>query len=166
MRTLVFAATIILSACGNKEASTKTENSLAENPRQEILFERLIGVWKSENGKSYERWTKNADGSYFSLGFMLNGTDTIITESVYIHSEDGQWVSENSVPEQNEGKAIQFKVTTLTADEAHFSNPAHDFPTDIHYHLQDERRLMAYIAGPGQGVSQDTIRFSFERMEE
>ena len=141
-----------------------TVEQLDEKHEQIILFHRLLGVWKNEDGKSYERWTKNADGSYNSVGFQLKDKDTVFTERVYVHLENDQWVSENTVPDQNNGNAIKFKVTSLSENEAHFNNPTHDFPTDIHYSLSGNDTIQVYIAGPNQIGSFDTIPFNFIRI--
>lgn len=165
---LLLSALGLLSACGNNAANTTSGNPPQEvdtrlDTEQAMVFDRLVGLWKSEDGTSYERWRKNADGSYLAVGFQVNNADTVYSERVYIHRENGQWVSENTVPGQNEGKAIPFAVTKLTSDEVHFSNPAHDFPTDIHYHLSGDNAISAYITGPNQSGGFDTIPFDFVR---
>ncbi|MBK7871748.1 MAG: hypothetical protein IPJ74_14255 [Saprospiraceae bacterium] len=161
---LLFSVLGLLSACGNKATNATSDDASAETSEEMIVFDKLIGLWKNEDGKSYERWTKNADGSYLSTGFQVNDADTIYTERVHVHRENDQWISENTVSGQNEGTAVKFTVTKLTKDEAHFNNPAHDFPTDIHYHLADENTIQAFIAGPNQSGSHDTIPFNFIRV--
>lgn len=73
-------------------------------------------------------------------------------------------ISENTVPEQNEGRAIKFTVTKLTQVELNFSNPSHNFPTGIHYHLTSESTLHAFISGPNQSGKRDIIPFYFMRV--
>ncbi len=158
---LVLSALWLFSSCGNNTANKTFDNSSQEHFK---LFDKLIGLWKNEDGKSYERWTKNVDGSYLSLGFQVKDLDTVYTERVYVHYENGQLISENTVFEQNEGKAIKFTITKLTQDEVHFNNPTHDFPTDIHYFLANENTIHAFIAGPNQSGSRDTIPFNFIRV--
>lgn len=161
---LLFSALGLFSACGNN-ANNKTSDNLSQEKLEElILFDRIIGLWKNEDGKSLERWTKNVDGSYLSVGFRVKDADTVYTERVYVHRENDQWISENTVLEQNDGKAVKFTVTKLTQNEAHFNNPTHDFPTDIHYNLADENTIKAFIAGPNQSGSRDTIPFNFMRV--
>ncbi len=161
---LLLSALSLFSACESNSTNKPSDNPSQEKLEQVILFDRLIGLWKNEDGKSYERWTKNADGSYLSVGFQVKNADTVYTERVYIHRKNGQWISENTVPEQNDGKAIKFTVTKLTQNEAHFNNPIHDFPTDIHYYLADENTIHAFITGPNQSGSRDTIPFNFVRI--
>lgn len=151
----------LLTACGNQSSDNSSQNKKED---QTLIFDNLVGLWKNEDGKSYERWTKNADGSYLSVGFQIKNGDTQYAERVHVHRENDKWVSENSVTGQNDGKAIKFMVTTLTREELHFSNPAHDFPTDIHYHLPDKNNIKAFIAGPNQSGGRDTIPFNFTRV--
>jgi hypothetical protein len=162
---VVLSALGLSSACGSKEKPTSSEGALQKNLQQEIIFDRLLGLWKNEEGSGFERWTMNADGSYFSVGFRVKDADTLYTERVHVHQEGNQWVSENTVTGQNEGKAIKFAVSQLIRDEVHFSNPAHDFPTDIHYRLTDVNTITAYIAGPNETGGKDTIPFQFKRIE-
>lgn len=161
---LLLSAMGLFSACGNNATKTTSDNLSQEKLEEVILFDRLIGLWKNEDEKSFERWTKNADGSYLSVGFQAKNADTVFTEHVYVHRENDQWISENTVSGQNEGKAIKFTVVKLSQDIAHFSNPTHDFPTDIYYHLADDNILRAFIAGPNPSGNRDTIPFNFMRV--
>ncbi len=161
---LLFYALGLLTACDNNMSNTTSEKVAKEKIEKGIMFDRLVGVWKNEDGKSYERWIKNADGSYLSEGFQVKDGDTVYAERVYVYQENSHWFSENTVPTQNEGKAVKFKVTQLSQDEVHFNNPAHDFPTDIHYHLTGKNTIYAFIAGPNLSGSRDTISFNFIRV--
>ncbi|MEZ4935088.1 MAG: hypothetical protein R2788_23520 [Saprospiraceae bacterium] len=51
----------------------------------------------------------------------------------------------------------------MTTNQVNFSNPAHDFPTDINYSY-DGDSLLAFIAGIGKDGARDTIPFAFERV--
>lgn len=153
----------LFSACGNNATKTTSDNLSQEKLEEVILFDRLIGLWKTKTKKLWAL-DKNADGSYLSVGFQVKNADTVFTEHVYVHRENGQWISENTVSGQNEGKAIKFTVVKLNQDIAHFSNPTHDFPTDIYYHLADDNILRAFIAGPNPSGNRDTIPFNFMRV--
>ena len=153
-----------LFSCSNHYGDAKSVEKDPVTKEQTIIFDKLIGLWKNEDGMSYEKWEKNEDGSYLSRGFQIKESDTVYTEQVLVHKEGGQWMSENTVIGQNNGEAIGFKITKLSVDEAHFSNPAHDFPTDIHYRLKDDNTINAYIAGPNQSGARDTIPFNFLRV--
>ena len=36
-----------------------------------LVFDKLIGTWLLEDGKTFEQWTKNADGTYQSIVCLL-----------------------------------------------------------------------------------------------
>ncbi len=158
----LFAVLVVLAACKNNAQNQSTTTASA--PSQTLCFDRLLGLWQNVESKSYERWTKNGDGTYRSVGFKIVAMDTVYTERVDLRLVNGQWRSENTVVEQNEGKAVPFEVTKLTSDEVHFSNPKHDFPTDIHYRLADDNTIEAYIVGPNTTGGFDTIPFNFKRV--
>lgn len=161
---ILASAFAVLSACSTNTVDPVEDSTLPKTDEELILFDKMLGLWENEDGKSYERWSKLDDNTYLSVGFQVDGADTVYTERVEIHNKNGQWISENTVPGQNDGKAIEFRVTELTGNEVHFSNPAHDFPTDIHYHLTNEKTVNAFIAGPNQAGGVDTIPIHFTRV--
>ena len=158
----LLAVLFVLTACNNNTQNQSA--AVASAPPQTLCFDRLLGLWQNVESKSYERWSKNSDGTYRSVGFKIVAADTVYTERVDLRQVNGQWSSENSVVGQNEGKAIPFSVTKLSSDEVHFSNPKHDFPTDIHYRMSDDNTIEAYIVGPNSTGSFDTIPFNFKRV--
>ncbi len=154
------------TACNNsgskstEEATTKTDsNSVAK----ELVFDKMLGTWQNEDGKSFERWTKNEDGTYKSVGFSVKGTDTSWNEQANIYPENSNWVFDNLVKGQNNGKSIKFTSSRLSENNVLFSNPAHDFPTDINYTVADANTLNAFIVGPNEKGGKDTIPFNFKR---
>ena len=165
MLTLVV---IFCFACGESGNSTKTENQPAKDSSSEqsqtLVFDKLLGTWKNEDGKSFERWTKNSSGAYNVNAFRLQGRDTIYTEEISVYKENDKWISENKVLGQNEGKAVKFTATLLTENRVQFSNPAHDFPTDISYTVVDANTINAFIVGPNNKGGKDTIPFNFTRV--
>lgn len=156
---------IFIAACNDKPAESEktTERALSE-PKQ-LVFDKLVGLWKSEDGKSFEQWTKNDNGTFQSRGFSVKGADTSWNEQAAIYSENSNWVFENTVKDQNNGKAIKFTSTILTETIVQFSNPQHDFPTDINYTLSDGNTLNAFIVGPNAKGGKDTIPFNFTRIK-
>ena len=156
----------LLLACGasHTEAATTQENTepIQENP---LVFDRLVGTWKSENGKSFERWTRNPDGTYASVVYALNGKDTLFLERAKIYKDHEKWVFENTVSGQNDGKAVKFMAGTVNEKTVQFSNPEHDFPNDINYTLPDDNTVNAFIVGKNQKGGHDTIPFNYKRIK-
>lgn len=164
---LILISAGILPACNDQsEASTTTDTSeKATLLVQQLVFDKLVGTWKSENGKNFERWTKNSDGTFQSVVFSINGSDTSWNEQAAIYPENGQWVFENTVKGQNDGKAARFVSSILTETTVQFSNPAHDFPTDVNYTVPSINIVNAFIIGPNSKGGRDTIPFNYTRAE-
>jgi len=107
---------------------------------------------------------KNPDGSYASASYSLSGSDTSWNEMAKIFSENGNWIFENNVKGQNNGQSVRFTSTFLTDSIVQFSNPAHDFPTDVNYTVIDSNNLHAFIIGPNKNGGRDTIPFNYSRL--
>ncbi|MBL7744598.1 MAG: hypothetical protein JNN00_14100 [Chitinophagaceae bacterium] len=129
-----------------------------------LVFDKLLGTWQSEDHKNFERWMKNEDGTYRSVAFSIKGTDTSWNEQANIYPENDQWVFENTVKGQNDGKAVKFTSSLLNENSVQFSNPAHDFPTDINYTVPDDSSVNAFIFGPNAKEGKDTIAFNYKRV--
>lgn len=156
---------VITFACNNSGGSTTQKEDIPAPAQQPLIFDKLTGVWKNEDGKSFERWTKNDNGSYRSVGFSIEGNDTSWNEQADIYQENGKWIFENIVKGQNEGKAVKFTSSFLNETSVQFSNPAHDFPTDINYTVADGNTLRAFIVGPNTKGGKDTIPFNYIRVK-
>ena len=155
----------LITACNDKPAEAKKPTELAASEPKQLVFDKLVGLWKNEDGKSFEQWTKKENGTYQSRGYSIKGTDTSWNEQGTIYPENSHWVFENIVTNQNAGKAIKFTSTILTESTVQFSNPQHDFPTDINYTLPDGNTVNAFIVGPNGKGGKDTIPFNFTRIK-
>ena len=152
-------------ACNNSDGSTTTKDNASIPPRQQLIFDKLTGTWQSEDGKSFERWTKNDNGTYRSVGFSIKAGDTSWNEQANIYRENDNWIFENTVKGQNDGKAVKFTSSVLNENSVQFSNPAHDFPTEINYTLVNANSLRAFIIGPNNKGGKDTIPFNYVRVK-
>ena len=161
----IFFLIAITFACNNSCGSTTEKEDASVPPQQQLIFDKPTGTWQSEDGKSFERWTKNNDGSYRSVGFSIKGSDTSWNEQANIYRENGNWIFENTVKGQNDGKAVKFTSSFLNETCVQFSNPAHDFPTDINYTVADANTLRAFIVGPNNKGGKDTIPFNYIRVK-
>lgn len=161
---VTITAVNMLLACSPSE--TKTPESIYISPVNENAFvlDRLLGTWKSEDGKTFERWSKGRD-NYHSFVYTLNGTDTLVNEQAIVFKESGKWIFETTVNGQNQGKSVRFTASVVKDNVIQFSNPQHDFPTDINYTLSDSETVSAFIAGPNSKGGKDTIPFNFKRMK-
>ena len=152
-------------ACNNSATQDAEKNNTPSTDPGQLLFDRLVGTWQQEDGKSFERWTKNADGTYRSDGFTIKDNDTSWNEQASIYADNKHWIFENTVKNQNGGKAIRFTSTLMNENSVQFSNPAHDFPTDINYTLANATTLRAFIVGPNGKGGTDTIPFHFTKLK-
>ncbi len=165
--TLLFIVLIFINtACNNAGKKHETADTIQNNVTTEntLVFDKLVGLWQQENGKSFERWSKNENGSYRSVAFSVKGTDTSWNEQASIYPEGGDWIFENNVAGQNEGKSVKFTSLILEANSVQFNNPAHDFPTDVNYTVIDSKTMHAFIVGPNTKGGKDTIPFSYTRL--
>ena len=150
-------------SCNNK--SSKPDQEVSQSPEL-LVLDRLLGTWQSEDGKIFERWSRNENGSFNTVVFSINGSDTSWNENGKIYREGESWIFENTVKGQNEGKAVKFTSVTMTEKSIHFNNPAHDFPTDINYSVPDSNTVNAYIVGPNEKGGKDTIPYNYRRFSE
>jgi hypothetical protein len=159
---LSLIASIALFSCNNTADKKGETTETPAPPVADLVFDKLTGVWQTEDGKSFERWTKH-DTGYQTTGFSVKGADTVWNEQGKVFKENDSWVFENTVNGQNDGKAVRFTATIIDANTVQFSNPTHDFPTDINYTVADTRTLRAFIVGPNSKGGKDTIPFNFTR---
>ena len=108
----------------------------------------LIGTWENpkSSGSVYETWTLQPDQALAALSYKLNGTDTLLLETIQITLENGQLFFIPTVPTQNEGKSIRFVLTSLSKNEMVFENPEHDFPQRIRYRKIGTDSLTAIVS--------------------
>jgi hypothetical protein len=167
--SIICLLSILLFNCNNQTAistETKLDSSAAGEPvapASPVVFEKLLGTWQLEDGKTYERWKKNSDGTYRSDVYKLKSADTSWNDQAHIYPENGQWIFENTVKGQNDDKPVKFTSSKLTDNSVQFSNPAHDFPTDINYTIPDQNTVNAFIIGPNGKGGKDTIPFNYKR---
>jgi Domain of unknown function (DUF6265) len=163
---LVITVLVPAFSCNNEKKENEESKTANANtrPATQLLFDKLVGTWKIEDGKSFEEWKKKDDGTYQSRVYSIKLKDTAWNEQAAIYPEGGNWVFENTVKDQNEGKAIKFTSTILSDNSVQFSNPAHDFPTDINYTVTDANTVHTFIVGPNNKGGKDTIPFNYTRL--
>lgn len=159
---------MLVSALWLTSCMTKTETMsipFPQEPENPVVLEKLVGTWKSADGRSFERWTK-ADGKYYSSAYILEGKDTVFMEKANVFKESGHWIFANTVKGQNEGREVRFTSGEVSENAIQFLNPEHDFPTEIHYRLADENTVNAFIAGKNKKGEMDTIPFNYTRLKQ
>jgi hypothetical protein len=116
-------------------------------------LEWLIGVRSIEQDQMliYESWSKTSDELLTGKSYYTENGDTMLLETIEIKQVDGEIYYCPSVSNQNDGKAIEFKLTSKKTNELVFENPEHDFPKKIVY-IQEGNNINAWIEGDGKKV--------------
>lgn len=147
--TSLFIIAVTVSSCQNDEKATPAEEQ--EKSRLEKA-EWLIGRWEnnSEQGKMSETWVKGDDDMYRAETYFVIGSDTVFREHSELKETDETLECAITIPDQNNGKPIVFKLTEQEDHKLVFENPKHDFPQVITYmHKGDS--VIAEISGKQKG---------------
>jgi hemerythrin len=140
MKTLYFLLILVLSfAC--------------QTPQQKSLqaFQVFEGSWQLENSHTFEIWHKHKN--YLSGRVIkITNRDTLLVEKLRIFSENQELFYEATVPSQNNGQAVRFKLSKYNAGHFTFENKGHDFPQKIEYHFTNHQKLVATISGNNKKV--------------
>jgi hypothetical protein len=124
----------------------------------------LLGVWvyQSPKGDIFESWKKLNDSSFVGHSYTMAGSDTITAEEIRLVERNGEVNYIPSVPDQNMGLPVKFKMTSMTDNELIFENPQHDFPQRISYQRLTDDSLVAEISGLMKGENRSQ-RFPMHR---
>ena len=158
MRThVIYAALLVLSVVA--VASPKPTRIITDI--SELSW--ISGDWQTASGgraQTEEHWTSPAGGSMLGMSRTVAGSKTSEFEFLRIEQRDDgiYYVA------QPKGRcpATDFRLTRVTAQEAVFENPTHDFPKRIIYRKTADDAITASIDG-GEGTKQMT--FAFRRMK-
>ncbi|MDP2388547.1 MAG: DUF6265 family protein [Bacteroidota bacterium] len=131
-------------ACTNE----KQEEKINAIEIKKTIFNQMIGTWVADydSTKYIESWTSMSDSLFISTGCMLQGTDTLFSESVEIKRNMGKFFYIPAVKDQNNGQAVSFEVNSLTDTSFVAENLKHDFPQRISYTLKGDS-VIAFIEG-------------------
>lgn len=149
-KAIVALAAITIAACGKKK-----EEAVQIQPVEFGLEDAgwLIGTWQdsSSEGTLTETWTRETDTTFAGKTVFLSGKDTAFTENIKLISRNSSLVYATRVSDQNDGKAIEFRLTSASGKQLVFENPEHDYPTKITYDNRGDS-VVATISGTKLGV--------------
>lgn len=123
------------------------------------LPEFLAGTWKVENSETYEHWDKINENNFKGISYKVINGKMLITEYLDIKKTDGEIVYTATVLSQNNGKGIDFKLTSSDGLFS-FENPAHDFPKFIRYKHISENKMSATV-----GTNENNFTLIFEKLK-
>ena len=110
-------------------------------------FDFFIGTWKVEGKEQFEVWNKNKHNELIGYSYNLVDNQKIITETLSIIISDNQIIYEATVPNQNEGKTVQFILNSEIDSCFSFENENHDFPKKIQYQRISDDNIKITVLG-------------------
>ena len=107
----------------------------------------LTGCWipDGQQAGSIEHWTAPAGKSMLGVNRTVRDGKTVAFEFIHISEDEAGNVELTASPSGQE--KARFALTLVSANEAVFENPDHDFPQRIIYRLQDQNTLIGRIEG-------------------
>lgn len=133
-------------------------------------FAWLTGLWEMRSGNEvrYESWELANDTTLLGTGFKIRQADTVVLESLMLVFDKSTYWYIPTVPDQNDGKPVSFRLSSSTEKKFVFENPQHDFPQRIIYELFSLDSPA--VATPGdslfvrvESLSGEGLNFSFVR---
>ncbi len=115
----------------------------------------FIGTWYDGNN-SYEVWEKSGNGLE-GYGYTLSDSIKKISEYLRMYKYKGDLMYEATVPDQNNGKPVSFKLTSSDFSTFIFENPNHDFPTTIKYSRYADT-LWVEVSGSQRSLSLKMVK--------
>lgn len=140
--------TLLISACGGKEAAPEKEQ---EKSRLEKAA-WLLGSWEnnSEEGKMSETWVEDHENAYSAKTYFSIGKDTVFRELSRLEETGSNLQCVISIEGENDEKPVTFKMTKQSEQNLVFENPKHNFPNKITYQHKGDS-VIAEISGMQKG---------------
>ncbi|NJO24997.1 MAG: hypothetical protein HC867_03165 [Bacteroidia bacterium] len=109
----------------------------------------------------HEEWKTSGNDIMKSRSYRVNNNDTVMMETAELLKKGEDIFYIPTVPNQNQGKPVEFKLTSAQNNEYIFENPEHDFPQRIIYNLKSATETEATIDGRINGQYRKMVyRFS------
>ena len=131
-------------------------NTQAQSPLESLSF--LEGKWEQKGKEAFEIWEQNPDNSFKGKGIIVKNGVEMEFESLRIMGIQNDYFYIAVVPDQNEGKAVYFKLTTIEKNKWQFTNPDHDFPKSISYCKKGKNRIIVTVSGIEKSFDVDLRR--------
>ncbi|MBY8961679.1 hypothetical protein KJK34_02820 [Flavobacterium sp. D11R37] len=143
---LCISAFLLLLSCKHNDKYSKIHKA-----------EWLVGSWSNTSADETltEIWEKLNDSVFAGQAFVINEeNDTIFFEHIRLEETKGEVFYIVTVPDQNDGQAVPFKMTAINDSLIVFENPEHDYPQKIAYRKVNADSLIAEISGKPNGIMQ------------
>jgi hypothetical protein len=148
----------MLLLCGSVPAVAQVK------PENFWYLNRLIGSWSMRTRQSVitEQWQRLNDSTLQGHTWRIVGKDSALQESMQLLRTADAIYYIPTIPDQNNGLPVRFKLQVLKAVGFIAENPAHDFPKKITYRFKDETHLDARVEGK-QGNTTGEVIFRYEK---
>ena len=114
----------------------------------------LVGTWKIENKEQYEVWEGCEKGKLKGYSFKIVEEKEHILETLTISKNNNEIIYSATVPKQNEGKTIPFKLNLEIKNLLSFENLNHDFPKKIQYkQISSDEMFVSVLGDDDKGFS-------------
>ena len=153
---------LAIAACNNANNHQATTNAATYTELEKASW--LVGTWenKSSEGDAMEIWKKENDSTLLGASYFIMGKDTASTELISLHQTGKDVFYVPTIPDQNGGLPVEFKLTKSDNNSLVFENPAHNFPQKITYTKITNDSLVAEISGKQQG-KEKAMQFPMKR---
>src|SRR5262245_13672013 len=138
---------VVVAALVTGLATVSSQTARIENPTIAQLS-WISGDWQTEpGGKAQidEHWTQPAGGSMLGMSRTVVGDKTVEYEYLRIEQR-GEGIYYVAHPKAR-CTGTDFKLTRLSAEEALFEHPTHDYPKRFIYRKNGDGSLTASIDG-------------------
>ncbi|MBT3383899.1 MAG: hypothetical protein HN778_06720 [Prolixibacteraceae bacterium] len=152
MGNLLKSIFLILLSSGLIHCSNKSNT---KNFPKEIFV--IEGTWQLENSQTFEIWHFR-DSIFKGNVIKTENSDTTILENLRIFKEKNGIFYEATVPSQNNGLPVKFKLIQAKQNEFIFENKKHDFPKKINYTFPDAGTLVANVSGNNKEITFKYLR--------
>lgn len=128
-------------------------------PKPTETVYKLAGDWKTTKGPVvYESWRIGWDSTLLGSSFSVNGTDTLMLETIKLIRLGDSLVYKVDAGTQ---KTVSFGLAKATKNSWIFENHAHDYPNRIIYTLVNDSILDAQIENT---AGNKVIAFHFKKL--
>ena len=124
---------------------------------------------RSAGGSRLEIWTAHNDASIAGKGLMINDADTTMLEQIELAYRNNEFYYIATIPDQNNGNPIEFKLVKTEGKIFTFENPGHDFPQRIIYRFipkeeqEDNEIALDSLLVRVEGLDGNGIDYGFSR---
>jgi len=124
----------------------------------------IVDKWIMAEGEvvTIESWEKESDILFKGESTTKKGADTVFHENLELRiiGDDIFYIADV----KHNPEPVKFKLTFCSGKEAHFENPAHDFPQKIIYKLLADTKLSAKIEGKTPKGELKSSEWLYDRM--